>query len=54
MHHNPAKNVLFVRASFEEISKRMDLPAESVACFVEIGQRKNVCRTAETAYTLRG
>src|SRR5277367_3076414 len=26
MHHNPAKNVLYVRASVEEISKRLNLP----------------------------
>src|SRR5262245_21916070 len=31
MHHNPAKNVLFVRASPEEIGKRMNLPVESVS-----------------------
>jgi len=26
MHHNPAKNVLYVRAPTEEISKRLNLP----------------------------
>ena len=30
MHHNPAKNVLFVRASAEEIAKRMKLEPEGV------------------------
>jgi len=30
MHHNPAKNVLFVRASVDEITKRTNLPAERV------------------------
>jgi uncharacterized protein len=30
MHHNPAKNVLYVRASLEEIGKRLDLPPERV------------------------
>jgi uncharacterized protein YyaL (SSP411 family) len=30
MHHNPAKNVLFVRASVEEIGQRLSLPAERV------------------------
>ena len=31
MHHNPAKNVLYVRASIDEISKRMNLTAERVS-----------------------
>ena len=31
MHHNPAKNVLYVRASIDEISKRMNIPAERVS-----------------------
>jgi uncharacterized protein YyaL (SSP411 family) len=31
MHHNPAKNVLYVRASIDEISKRMNLAAEGVS-----------------------
>ena len=30
MHHNPAKNVLFVRASLDEITKRTNLTAERV------------------------
>ena len=30
MHHNPAKNVLYVRASLEEIGKRMNLSMERV------------------------
>ena len=30
MHHNPAKNVLYVRASVEEIARRMSLAAERV------------------------
>ncbi len=29
MHHNPAKNVLFVRASVEEIARRMNLVART-------------------------
>ena len=40
MHHNPAKNVLFVRASFDEISKRMNLPAESVAALLKSAKEK--------------
>jgi uncharacterized protein len=30
MHHNPAKNVLYVRASIEEISRRLNLQQEKV------------------------
>jgi hypothetical protein len=40
MHHNPAKNVLFVRASLDEISKRMDMPAESVAALLKSAKEK--------------
>src|SRR5207237_318271 len=30
MHHNPAKNVLYVRAPLEEIAKRLSMPSERV------------------------
>ena len=30
MHHNPAKNVLYVRASLEEIAKRLTIPLKTV------------------------
>jgi uncharacterized protein len=40
MHHNPAKNVLYVRASIDEISKRMKLPPERVAEILESAKRK--------------
>jgi hypothetical protein len=40
MHHNPAKNVLYVRASIDEISKRMKLPPERVAEILESARRK--------------
>ena len=30
MHHNPAKNVLYVRASVDEIAQRLKMPAERV------------------------
>ena len=40
MHHNPAKNVLFVRASLEEIGKRMNLPPESVAALLKSAKEK--------------
>ena len=31
MHHNSAKNVLYVRASIDEISKRMNIPPDRVS-----------------------
>jgi uncharacterized protein YyaL (SSP411 family) len=40
MHHNPSKNVLFLRASFEEIGKRMNLPAASVATLLKSAKEK--------------
>jgi len=35
MHHNPAKNVLFVRASVEEIARRLNLPSERVRSLLQ-------------------
>jgi uncharacterized protein len=40
MHHNPAKNVLYVRASIDEISKRMQLPPERIAEILESARKK--------------
>src|ERR1700741_5069865 len=40
MHHNPAKNVLFVRASLEEIARRMNLPQEHVAQLLATAKKK--------------
>ena len=40
MHHNPAKNVLYVRASIEEIAKRLQLSAEAVAELLESAKKK--------------
>src|ERR1041385_8123898 len=40
MHHNPAKNVLFVRASLDEIGKRMNLPVEAVATLLRSAKEK--------------
>jgi uncharacterized protein YyaL (SSP411 family) len=40
MHHNPAKNVLYVRASIDEISKRMKLPSERVEEILESARKK--------------
>ena len=40
MHHNPAKNVLYVRASIEEIAKRLDLKAGKVRELLETAKKK--------------
>jgi len=40
MHHNPAKNVLYVRASVEEIAQRMKLKAEAVSELLASGKKK--------------
>src|SRR2546425_4262025 len=40
MHHNPAKNVLYVRASVEEIGKRLSLPLESVQAVLQSAKEK--------------
>ncbi len=40
MHHNPEKNVLYVRASVEEIAKRMGLPQERTGELLESARKK--------------
>jgi len=40
MHHNPAKNVLYVRASAEEIAQRLQLPPESVRELLASAKKK--------------
>ncbi len=40
MHHNPAKNVLYVRASMEEIAKRLSLSQEQVRTLLESAKQK--------------
>jgi uncharacterized protein len=40
MHHNPAKNVLYVRASVDEISRRMNLPQQQVEQLLESAKKK--------------
>ncbi len=40
MHHNPAKNVLFVRAPLEEIAKKMSLSVERVSELLESAKKK--------------
>jgi hypothetical protein len=40
MHHNPEKNVLYVRASLEEIGKRLGLTAERTQAILESARQK--------------
>ena len=40
MHHNPAKNVLYVRAPVEEIARRMGIPVERVRELLESAKKK--------------
>jgi hypothetical protein len=40
MHHNPAKNVLYVRAPIEEIVRRMSLSAERVKELLDSAKKK--------------
>jgi hypothetical protein len=40
MHHNPAKNVLYQRASIEEIAKRLTLPQEVVLTLLQSAKNK--------------
>ena len=40
MHHNPAKNVLFQRASVDEISKRLNLAVERVQEILQTAKQK--------------
>jgi uncharacterized protein len=40
MHHNPGKNVLYVRAPIEEIAHRMNISAESALGLLDAGKKK--------------
>ena len=40
MHHNPAKNVLYVRAPIEEIARRMSLSIERVSGVLDSAKKK--------------
>ena len=40
MHHDPAKNVLYVRASEEEIAKRLKISSEEVARLLDSAKQK--------------
>jgi uncharacterized protein len=40
MHHNPAKNVLYVRAPIEEIARRMSISVERVRSLLDSAKKK--------------
>ena len=40
MHHNPAKNVLYVRSSMDEIARRLNLPEEQTRSLLAAAQKK--------------
>jgi uncharacterized protein len=40
MHHNPAKNVLYQRASIEEIAKRLNLSLEEIQALLQSAKQK--------------
>src|ERR1700691_2644324 len=40
MHHNPARNVLYLRAPIEEIARRMSLSAERVKSLLDSAKKK--------------
>jgi len=40
MHHDPAKNVLYVRHSIEDVGKRLSLQAEQIAQLLESAKQK--------------
>jgi uncharacterized protein len=40
MHHNPAKNVLYIRVAADEIVRRMNIPVERVQSLLDSGKKK--------------
>ena len=54
MHHNPAKNVLWVRALPEEIASRMGLDVAERARSAGLGEDQDVCRASAAADAVRG
>jgi uncharacterized protein len=40
MHHNPSKNVLYVRASFEELTKRTSIPEDKIGQLLQSAKAK--------------
>ena len=47
MHHNPAKNVLYVRASLDEIAARMKLSPERVEEILNLAKKKMLAARAQ-------
>src|SRR6266478_66040 len=40
MHHNPAKNVLYIRTSLEEIAQRLSIPEERAGALLAAAEKK--------------
>ena len=40
MHHNPAKNVLHIRGSVEEVARRLNIPEERAGALLAVAQKK--------------
>ncbi|MBZ5617026.1 MAG: thioredoxin domain-containing protein [Acidobacteriia bacterium] len=40
MHHNPAKNVLYIRGSVEEIARQLNIPEERAGALLAVAQKK--------------
>jgi uncharacterized protein YyaL (SSP411 family) len=40
MHHNPAKNVLYIRSSVEEIARRLNIPEERARALLAAAKKK--------------
>ena len=40
MHHNPAKNVLYIRNSLEQIARRLSIPEEQARALLEVAKKK--------------
>ena len=53
MHHNPAKNVLYLRASVEEIAERLKKTPQEVTVAAGLGQKEDVRRAAAAPYAVR-
>ncbi len=54
MHHNPAKNVLRVQTSAEEIARRLIIAEDRVAHAVGFGPEEDVCSAFAASYALCG
>jgi uncharacterized protein YyaL (SSP411 family) len=40
MHHNPAKNVLYIRNSLEQIARRLSIPEEQARALLEVAKKE--------------